>query len=209
MSAATPQQTHERPPRPMWMLALFAIAAVVGLFNIGAFLYGLTLPSDWSVDESVVIDAPPSEVAAFVTSPRRWSEWSSWSDAVDPTAEFKYDGPETGAGSSFSWLGEQLGFGKLTITEASDAFVRYRLEFQGETFSENGRIAFEPNGTGTRVRWTDGGEVSGTIGRFFRERLEDSVAADFQASLQRLKRLAESQPSVTRPSDSAASGSSE
>lgn len=187
----------------MWMFALFAIAAIVGLFNIGAFLYGLTLPDDWSVEESVVIDAPADEVAAYVKSPRRWSEWSSWSAAQDPTAEFQYDGPETGAGASFAWRGEQLGAGKLTITDASPTAVHYQLSFQGETFSENGKIAFQPIEHGTRVVWSDGGEVGGTIGRFFRERLEASVAADFQASLQRLKQLVESQVQTSAPSDSA------
>jgi len=203
MSASTPPQTEQRPPRPTWMLALFAVAVIVGLFNIGAFLYGLTLPSEWSVQETVEIAAPPSDVAVYVTSPRRWSEWSSWSKARDPTAEFKYDGPDSGKDSSFSWRGEQLGAGTLTITEASPNLVRYQLEFQGETFSENGKIAFERTDRGTQVVWSDGGEVSGTIGRFFRERLEASVATDFRASLHRLKELVETSPPPKPPSGSA------
>jgi hypothetical protein len=208
MSASTPQQLEARPPRPMWMLALFAVAAVIGLFNLGFFLYGLTLPSNWSVEESVEIDASPEDVATYLVSPRRWSEWSSWSDSQDATAEFIYEGPESGEGAAFSWRGEQLGVGKLTITEVSHDLIRYDLAFQGETFSENGRITFQPTAGGTRIVWSDAGEVSGTIGRVFRERFEASVAADFAASLNRLKQVVESTPPAKAPSDSAGGESS-
>ncbi len=188
----------------MWMLALFAVAVIVGLFNIGVFLYGLTLPSEWSVEESVEIAAAPEEIIPYLASPRRWSEWSSWSNTQDPTAEFKYDGPDSGDGAAFSWRGEQLGAGTLTIIELSQNLIRYQLKFQGETFSENGKISLEPIDRGTRVVWSDSGEVSGTIGRFFRERLETSVAADFEASLKRLERVVESKPSAKAPSESTA-----
>ena len=186
----------------MWMLALFAVAVIVGMFNIGAFLYGLTLRSDWSVEESINIGAPIDDVAASLESPRRWSDWSSWSKAQDPTAEFKYEGPESGEGASVSWRGERLGVGTLTITEASKNLIRYQLAFQGETFSEHGKISVQPTDDGTHVVWSDGGEVSGTIGRLFRERMEASVAADFRASLARLKRLVESNRSSKAPSGS-------
>jgi hypothetical protein len=176
------------------MFALFGLAALIALFNIGAYLYGLTLPDDWSVKESVVISAPPEDVVPFVATPRRWTEWSSWSKTFDPTAEFHFDGPESGEGASFAWLGEQLGLGKMAITKVTSNEVEYTLKLQGETFSENGRVAFEPVAGGTRVIWTDGGKVNGTLGRFFRQRLEDSVSADFAASLQRLKQTVEAKP---------------
>lgn len=185
--------TDDRPePRPLWMIGLFAFAALVGLFNIGAYIYGLTLPDAWSVDESVEIAAPIEDVYAYVATPRRWTTWSPWSERRDPNANFVFKGPELGKDASFLWLGEQLGRGSLTITEASPTEVRYRLDLQGDTFSENGRLTLEPVADGTRVRWTDSGEVSGTLGRFFRERLETSVAADFADSLQKLKQTVES-----------------
>ncbi len=191
----------DRPsPRPLWMFALFGIAVLVGLFNVGAYVYGLTLPDEWSVDESVVIAAPTQHVLPFVSTSRRWTEWSSWSAERDPTAEFAFQGPESGKDAAFSWLGEQLGRGTLTIIESSPSEVRYKLELQGETFSEDGRVTFEPAEGGTRVRWTDGGEVNGTLGRFFRERLEGSVAADFSQSLQQLKRLVETEH-IAAPAD--------
>lgn len=203
MSATTPQQEQPRPPRPMWMLALFAIAVVVGLFNIGLFLYGLTLPSDWSIRESVEIDAPPEAVAPYLASPRRWLEWSSWSTPRDPTAEFIFDGPEAGKDASLTWRGEQLGLGKLTITESSPDGIRYRLELQGETFSEQGQILLDPVEDGTRIVWSDNGDVGGTIGRLFRQRLEDSIAADFEAALHHLKQAVESEEPAAPTRDDA------
>ncbi|HEX6985208.1 MAG TPA: SRPBCC family protein [Planctomycetaceae bacterium] len=181
-----------RPRRPVWMTALLVVALIVGLFNIGVYVYGLTLPNEWRVEESVVVAAPPEAVYPLLATPKRWAEWSAWSAERDPSLKFAYDGPEAGKGASFSWLGERLGHGKIVLTEAKPGeSIRYELVLQGETFSENGRIALEPTEEGTRVTWTDGGELDGTLGRLFRERLEASVAAEFAASLERLKGVAE------------------
>jgi Polyketide cyclase / dehydrase and lipid transport len=198
--AAPPRLAMSLPPpgprRPAWLKILLFFAFFVCLFNIAAYLYGLTLPNEWTVGESIVIAAPPEKVYPLVASPRRWAEWSSWSPKQDPSVEFAYDGPETGTGASFAWRGEQLGLGKLTMTEATpNVSVGYELVLQNAPFSKKGRIAFEPDAHGTRVNWTDGGELDSTLGRLFRERLEASVATEFRTSLQRLKEAAEREAS--------------
>jgi uncharacterized protein YndB with AHSA1/START domain len=181
----------EPPRRPFWMKALLVVGVAIVLANAAAFLYGLTLSDEWHVEESIIIDAPPAEIYPLLATPKRWPEWSVWNRERDPTVEFAYEGPESGVDASFAWRGEQLGLGKMTITEAeADSFVRYRLVLQGAEFSPNGRIALEPAG-GTKVTWTDGGSLGNTLGRLFRERLENSVASEFRASLGRLKKIVE------------------
>ena len=178
--------------RPFWFKALLTLAVLIIVCNIGAYLYGLTLPNEWRADESIVIDAPPEAVYPLVASPKRWTEWSSWSRRQDPTLELAYDGPESGAGASFAWRGEQLGLGKLKILGVEpNRSVRYELTLRNQPFSKQGKIALEPVADGTRVTWSDGGELDSTLGRLFRERLENSVAAEFRASLARLKKLVE------------------
>jgi uncharacterized protein YndB with AHSA1/START domain len=175
-------------PRPRWMRWLFAVAVMVGLFNIGAFLYGLTLPNEWHVEASHVIAAPPEAIYPSLAAPQRWTTWIRWIPDGDPTLQTATEGPESGVGASLTWSSEQLGQGQLTILETEpDRFVRYQLDLQGETFSTNGKIQLFPVEEGTRVLWSDGGRLGNTLSRLFRERLERSLADEFAASLRRLE----------------------
>lgn len=188
------------PKRPIWLKLLIAAALLVALLNAGAYVYGLTLPDEWHVEESVVVVASPEDVYPLVASPKRWPEWASWNKTRDATVEFSFEGPDSDKGAAFSWQGEQLGIGKLTIIEAEpNASVSYVLSLGGAEFSENGRIALTAAEGGTRVTWTDGGELGGTLGRLFRGRLEQSVSADFAASLENLKSIAERPRSEAQP----------
>ncbi len=181
---------------------LIGFAFCVAAFNAGIYLYGLTLPGEWHVERSILIRAAPSEIYPLVETPKEWPEWSPWSKRGDATAELEFEGAETGKGAIFSWQGETLGIGRLTLVSAEpDAAVTYRLRLGGADFSKNGRIELHPLGSETRVVWIDGGDLGGTLGRIFRRRLEESVAADFAASLKRLKTVVEERrASVAGPS---------
>ncbi|MGC1272786.1 MAG: SRPBCC family protein [Planctomycetaceae bacterium] len=181
--------------RPMWILVLLIVALLIGLANVAAFLYGLTLPDDWQAEAKTFVAASPDEVYPLIATAERWAEWSAWSEVQDPSIRLHYDGPKAGERASFSWLGEHVGRGKITITEAQPGkSIRYTLDLQGSTFSENARITLQPENDGTRIIWTDGGEVEGTLGRFFRKRLEESVTAEFESSLERLSTVVERSP---------------
>lgn len=180
--------------RPFWLKVLIGLAFAFAAFNLGVYLYGLTLPGEWRVEESVVIDAAPAEVYPLLESPKRWAEWTTWSKRTDSSAEFRYEGPESGKDSSVVWDGERLGAGRLTITAAEPPkSVSYSLRLGGSDFSDEGRLTLDAVETGTRVTWTDGGELGGTLGRLFGDRLERSVSSDFSASLARLKNTVERQ----------------
>ena len=188
------QRPSAGPSRPTWILALLLVALVVGFVNVGVFIYGMTLPDKWSVRQSIVINADASDIFPLLDDLRRWREWSSWSERNDPTLEFTYDGPDHGAGASFSWIGERLGSGTITIQKSEEnRSISYALELQGEPFSDAGQIRLRPLVGGTSVIWTDGGELEGTLGRLFRDRLETSVAADLSRSLRELKTVVENQ----------------
>jgi len=182
--------------RPIWLKLLIGLAFAFAAFNIGIYVYGLTLPGEWHVEESIVIDAPPDAIYTFLSSPKRWTEWSGWSRRSDPTAELAFEGSVEGKDASMVWQGERLGAGRMTITAAEPGrSVTYSLRLGGSEFSDAGRLSLKPADGGTRVTWTDGGELGGTPGRLFGRRLEASVSADFSASLVRLKELVEREPS--------------
>lgn len=176
---------------------MLMIALAIGVANIGIFIYGFTLPRMWSVRESTVINAEPEEIFPLLSDPHRWADWSIWSKDEDASLSLSYEeetsSEETpGAGTAFEWSGEMLGSGKLTFTDSvPNRSVSYELELQGERFSDKGMIVLEPVSAGTRVTWTDGGTLEGTLQRLFRTRLETAVSSDLSRCLQKLKRFVE------------------
>jgi hypothetical protein len=181
-------------PRPLWLKFLIAVALAFALFNIGVYVYGLTLPDEWHVERSVVVHAPPEAVYPLLAGPKRWTEWTEWNERADPGARFTAEGPESGEGASLSWIGREIGTGRVTIREAEPGrSVVYELVFQGNEFTKDGRFTLEPAEGGTRVIWSDGGKIGNTLGRLFRERFEQSLGARFDEDLKQLKVVAEKQ----------------
>lgn len=191
------------PGRPPWFLVLLMIALAIGIANVGIFIYGFTLPGTWNVRETVVIRASPDEIFPLLSDSRRWAEWSIWNIEEDATLTLSYDKAGTGNGEFFAWSGEMLGHGKLVLTDSvPNRSVSYELELQREPFSDEGKISLEPLSGGTKVVWTDGGKLEGTLQRLFRERLESAVSSDLSRCLHKLKVHVESLESeqLKRPS---------
>lgn len=163
-----------------------ALAAFV-LLVVGALIYASTLPNEWRVEESSVIDAPPSEVYLVVADLKTWNDWSPWGSERDPTLENTYEGPDSGEGAVWKWNGEEMGQGRLEYTVAvPNEKLEYDLEFVDMETTANGTITFEEVDDGTKVTWVDTGEM-GFVGRLMIPMIEESIAEEFQKGLEGLK----------------------
>ena len=166
------------------ILVLLIIAAVA--------LY--LMPTQYKVERSMVIEAKPEAIHAIVDDFRTWEQWSAWNTELDPTIKRTFSGPEKGVGSKMSWQGDKVGIGYIAWT-ASDPTqgVRYDLDFNDGEMKSTGAIAYEPLGTGTRVTWSNEGDVKDSIvGRALRPFFDKMMGPDFEKGLSRLKTLAES-----------------
>ena len=137
------------------LLALAAFAAYVAM-----------LPSQFAVERSAIIAAPPQAVFAQVNDFHKWQEWSPWAK-LDPNAKAVFEGKDAGEGASFSWDGNsEVGSGKMTITESKpDERIAMRLEFTAPMTATNTTVfTFKPEGAGTRMTWNMSGE-NNFIGR--------------------------------------------
>jgi len=117
-------------------------------------------PSDFTVQRSAVIPAPPATVFPMVDDFRRWAEWSPW-DKIDPQMKRTFSGPAAGKGAKYAWVGNnEVGEGDMTITESKpNELILNDLHFvkpmEGTSLTE---FKFTPEGAGTRVSW----KMSGT-----------------------------------------------
>lgn len=167
------------------------LVAAVGL----ALLVGLALPRRWSVERSVLIDAPPALIHPFLFDLRRWQEWSVWTRELDPQVRHTFEGPPDGVGARWLWLGPAMGRGQLEIVQ-SDPMIGVELDeaIESEVVNAHASIRYTPEGAGTRLTWSDQGTLPPVVGGFFKGLVEAQLGQSLTTGLTRLKALVEALP---------------
>jgi len=166
---------------------LAGLAVLVLLLVLVAFL----LPRQYRVERSVVIKAQPDAVLAQVAMLPAWKAWSAWHQR-DPQMKLAYSTQPTGVGAWASWESKQEGNGKMTITEQTPTTVIYRLEFPDLNMQSTGCLAVAPEAGGTRVVWSDAGDLGmNPLNRWFGLFLDKFIGPDFERGLANLKKLVE------------------
>ena len=100
-----------------------------------------------------------------------------------------FTGPESGVGATYTWDGKSSGDGSLTITK-SDATrgVAYDLAMKHGAFRSKGEIALTFSPEGTRVVWSDEGDLGrNPMHRIFGVFLDRVIGPDFEKGLTNLK----------------------
>jgi len=175
---------------------LIALAVLV----LGFIVVVALQPSDFRVERSARVAAPPAAVFAQVNDLRKWDAWSPWAK-LDPNAKIAFEGPEGGTGAMMSWAGnDKVGEGKMTVVESRpDQAVKLKVDFvkpfEGTSNSEFG---FKPEGDKTAVTWTM------TAHHNFLEKAmclvmngKKMIGDDMEKGLAQLKSVAESSPSAS------------
>ena len=184
------------------MKILKAILMVLGFAIGGVLLLAATRPSQYHVERTATILAPPGVVFAQVNDFHQWVAWSPW-EKIDPEMKRTYAGPRSGRDASYSWAGnDEVGEGRMTIVESEpDARVGIRLEFL-KPWAETCRSSFAlaPEGEGTRVTWRMEGNhnFASKVMCVFMD-MDKMIGGDFQKGLGQLKLVAEAAPAETDP----------
>jgi carbon monoxide dehydrogenase subunit G len=173
-------------------IAVIAAVAVLGVLRSRGTCY--------PVERSATIAAPPAAVQSRIADLQQWTTWSPW-ERPDADFDRKFEGPASGAGASYSWVGgEDVGAGSLTVVSAGPEQVHVRSQIERpRRQASNFEFTFVPQEKGTRVTWTATCEKDRS-GRL-RELLADAwvaSAADLELGLARLKSVAEAEAAVER-----------
>lgn len=110
----------------------------------------------FSVEKSIVIDAPCERVFEEVRDFRKWPSWSPWLLA-EPESRLQYSED----GKSYSWEGKIVGAGEVEVLEESPPNrMHCRLTFLKPWKSES-TTTFElrDTGNGTEVTWKMNGSL--------------------------------------------------
>ncbi|HTO72114.1 MAG TPA: SRPBCC family protein [Myxococcota bacterium] len=172
------------------LVILLLIAAGVGV--LAAVIAGR--PSEFSIQRSASMAAPPDIVFGLVNDFHRWEGWSPWAK-LDPAMKIRYDGAPAGVGASYGWQGDRtVGEGRMAITESKpNEQISVDLQFLKPFAARNVAVfRFEPDSAGTKVTWTMRGQsdfMGKAVGLFMN--MDDLVGRQFEQGLASMRTLAE------------------
>jgi hypothetical protein len=180
----------EKRKTPLILKILIVLAILI--LALAAFI--ATRPADFSIERSAKSTAPPSALFAQVNDFHNWANWSPWAK-LDPTMKLTYEGPTSGVGAKYHWVGnKEVGEGRMTIVESvPNERVRINLEFIKPFATTNDTVfTFKPDGGGTNVNWAMSGRNNFMAKAFHTfVNVDKMVGADFEKGLAQMKAAAE------------------
>jgi len=151
-------------------------------------------PSNYRVERSITIAAPPEKVFSQVNDFRRWNAWNPWGK-IDPAMKQSYAGADSGVGAQYSWAGNKdVGEGRMTIAESVPSEkVKVDMEFL-KPFAAKAKaeFTFKSLGNGTLVTWSMSGDknfMAKAIHLFMN--MDKMIGAQFAKGLADMKTVAE------------------
>jgi hypothetical protein len=168
------------------------VLIVLALGVAGVLAFAATKPDTFRVQRSTSIKAPPEKIAAVLSDFQAWKAWSPW-EKMDPAMKRTYSGAPKGKGATYAWEGEEVGHGRMEITEAAPNRVAMDLDFV-KPFEAHNKVEFtlQPKGDATEVTWSMVGPVPylAKIIHVF-VNMDRMVGSQFDAGLADLKTLTE------------------
>ena len=160
---------------------------------------GFLLPARYEVERSVDIAAPFEAIHPFLAHLRRWKEWSVWYER-DPEMELTFSGPDQGVDARMEWRSESEGAGSITLTASDPAKgIWFDLRMDGG-FEAKCAVRYSPAESGSRVTWTNAGQLGNNpLLRYFGLFADSMMGDDFAGNLERIRALAEGSPPASLP----------
>jgi hypothetical protein len=158
-----------------------------------------TRPDHFRVERSATIAASGETVYSHLANFHDWAAWSPW-ERLDPSMQRTFDGPESGVGAGYHWVGnKQVGEGSMKITAATPGSnVTIDLEFIKPFQASNVTMfTLAPEGGGTKVTWAMEGK-NNFVGKAMClvMNMDKTVGGDFERGLAQLKTVAERAPAA-------------
>lgn len=176
---------------------LRALGIVVGLLAVAVgaiFAYAATLPPDFRIERSTVINAPADQIHPLVNDFKAWPAWSPW-EKKDPDMKRTYSEPSSGEGAKYSWSGDsEVGVGEMVIAQSEvPSRVKFDMLFKEPMEAQStAEFTLSPQGDGTKVTWAMYGK-NALLSRVFCMfmDMDKMVGTEFEKGLAAMKAKAE------------------
>jgi hypothetical protein len=196
----------------MFKNIVFGLVAVVLLVVVVLAIVIAMQPSEFHVERSLTMKAPPEAAFAQVNDFQKWEKWSPWLK-IDPNVKKTYEGPSSGEGAIFRWAGNaEVGEGSMTILESKpNEHVRIKLDFlkplEGTATTD---LTLNPTDGGTTVNWSMDG-TNNFLAKamcLFVFDMDKMIGDKYEEGLAKMKQIVESAPTESVPVEAAPSEAS-
>lgn len=170
------------------MRVLWYGLSVVGAMLVGVVIWGLTLDSEWRVERSAEISAPPGPVFAYVSILKNWPEWTAWNPEEYPDMRYEFSGQDWGVGAIQRWHDGDMR-GELRVTEFRPGeYLEYVLSMEPGDIHLRGSLRIEAAGMGSRLSWSCWGDTGdGLFDKLMMRAYAPMIGRDFSAGLASLQ----------------------
>jgi len=164
------------------------LLGVVALLLLSVLTVGFLLPSQWYAERDAWIEAPADSIFPMLNQAEQWSRWTP-----SPSSGMEVFGPSAGPGSGRRWDDPGYGSGEFVVQdEKVPEWVTYAVEVEGGAIRIAGRLDLTPEGSGTRVRWTEEGDFGwNPLLGFLTRRMGELQGNQLETSLSFLRALVE------------------
>ncbi len=173
---------------------LLGLAGGVAVLVIG-FVVAVSMQRPAThIERSITMAATPADVFPYVNNFDRWMAWNPW-QGLDPDQKVTFSDVREGKGAWYAWDGnDQVGRGKMTITESvpNERVVEDLQFFTPFEAQAVVTMTLAAEGDKTRLTWAydhEDGFMDKATGLFLD--MDAMLGADFQRGLDLLKPLAE------------------
>ncbi len=171
---------------------------IIILIIIALFLIiPLFLQSNFHVERSTVVEKPVNVVFQTAIDMNQRAKWDPWIE-MEPEAKMNVQMTPEVIGSGYSWKGEIIGEGKITINEfVPNELIKSKIEFIAPQSMESDVIwNFMELDEGTKIIWAFEGTLSYPIEKWFGLFMDNTLGSQFEKGLSNFKSLVESLPDL-------------
>ncbi len=167
------------------------VFVLIGLVALMLFVLAVMKPT-FRIERSIEIAKPAEVIFPYIADFSKWNDWSYWASS-DPGQKVTITGNVGEVGHRMEWDGKINGKGNQTvITVIPNKSIASRLAFTEPNSMESiATLTLEPTPSGTKVIWSNEGNLDYPIGRLFGPFLDGMVGPDFEKGLTNLKKLVE------------------
>ena len=170
------------------VIVLF-IGSLAALFLLIAFF----LPKTFTLEKSILIQAPADSVFAYVADLKHRSEWDPWL-AVEPEAQTIVFG--RGEGARWEWEGTVIGKGRLTIKQITPgkSILSHVTFLSPQTGEADISWRFDASENVTKVTWGFSMPLTYPFNRYGGLFMEKYLAPFYIRGLAKIKTILETPP---------------
>ncbi|MCY9871017.1 SRPBCC family protein [Vibrio barjaei] len=141
---------------------------------------------NYTVEKRIDIESTADHVIEFLADYRNWPEWSPWL-IMERECKLDYRGEQGNIGDGYSWKGDLVGSGEMTLMKRTSHQLEMHLRFF-KPFKSEAHVSFQAVQMGVRseVRWTMSSQVPWYL-FFLKGLFKTMIGMDYDRGLKMLK----------------------